>query len=292
MSTASWRWVAVLLAFSGAHVAEALGTQCTFTRKMEPHIMYASLSPDAGAKSLSECRSSCCTNATCTTYQWSDAPKTPPKCWIGDSDGTYVDSGGVVWEGASGKLDGAACDLAACTCDGVDLSSLAGRTYELPVGADGYAYMVSVCTEIPPARLPAGCSQYAQNPTAVRYKPMLPADCIQVRHARAAPLIFLGVSAQSLREKLHAFFKAAVLVCTRRVPNDRAEHPNSSIPPHAHSQIGSTCGPSGGAVSVRVPPTVRSAARTRVLFPWCAVFGRVVAGSRAQLAPMRPLGAP
>jgi hypothetical protein len=142
--------------------------------------MYASLSPDAGATSLSECRSRCCTNATCTTYQWSDAPKTPPKCWSGDSD-DYVDSEGVEWYGETGKLTyGAPCDLKSCTCDGVDLSSLAGKTYVTPVDADGYAYKVSICTEIPRASLPTGCVGYTTHAAAVRYQADSPLDCNQV----------------------------------------------------------------------------------------------------------------
>ena len=75
---------------------------------------------------------------------------------------------------------GAACDLASCTCDGVDLSGLKGKVYQLPTDAEGYAVMMSMCSEIPTAQLPAGCIQYAEHPTVVKYMANNPHDCIQI----------------------------------------------------------------------------------------------------------------
>jgi len=75
---------------------------------------------------------------------------------------------------------GSTCDLSTCECDGVSLSSLRGKTYHPPVDAEGYAYMISVCDEIPKDELPSGCQQYAEHPAVVKYKADNPADCIEI----------------------------------------------------------------------------------------------------------------
>ena len=74
----------------------------------------------------------------------------------------------------------AACDLASCTCDGVDLSGMKGKVYQAPTDAEGYAYKISMCSEIPTAQLPTGCKQYAEHPAVVKYKANNPADCIEI----------------------------------------------------------------------------------------------------------------
>jgi hypothetical protein len=75
---------------------------------------------------------------------------------------------------------GAACDLAACTCDGVDLSDLKGKVFQAPTDSEGYAFKISICGEIPNAQLPSGCQQYAEHPSVVKYKANNPADCIEI----------------------------------------------------------------------------------------------------------------
>jgi len=62
----------------------------------------------------------------------------------------------------------------------VSLSSLRGKTHHAPTDAEGYAYMLSVCGEIPKDELPSGCQQYAEHPAVVRYKGDNPADCIEI----------------------------------------------------------------------------------------------------------------
>jgi hypothetical protein len=63
---------------------------------------------------------------------------------------------------------GAKCDLASCTCGGVDLSSMKGKVYKAPQDAEGYAYSLSICGEIPKSALPSGCQQYAEHPSVVK----------------------------------------------------------------------------------------------------------------------------
>lgn len=75
---------------------------------------------------------------------------------------------------------GAKCDLASCTCGGVDLSSMKGKVYKAPQDAEGYAYSLSICGEIPKSALPSGCQQYAEHPSVVKYKNDNPADCIEI----------------------------------------------------------------------------------------------------------------
>eukprot|EP01048_Picozoa_sp_COSAG05_P019702 COSAG05_NODE_3159_length_2278_cov_8.291877_1_plen_263_part_00 len=73
------------------------------------------------------------------------------------------------------------CDLAKCTCDGVDLAGLKalGVVTSGP-DAEGYSYKVSICQEIPAASLPSGCQQYAEHPAIVKFKTDNPADCIEI----------------------------------------------------------------------------------------------------------------
>ena len=75
-----------------------------------------------------------------------------------------------------------ACDLATCTCDGVDLAALSGQIFDTPTSSDGYAYRLSMCTDIPKENLPAGCAfaHYGEHPSVVKYKVNQPSDCIEV----------------------------------------------------------------------------------------------------------------
>ena len=63
---------------------------------------------------------------------------------------------------------GAKCDLVKCNCGGVDLSGLKGKVYKAPTDAEGYAYSISICGEIPKTALPSGCQQYAEHPSVVK----------------------------------------------------------------------------------------------------------------------------
>ena len=84
----------------------------------------------------------------------------------------------------------AACDLASCTCDGVDLSGMKGKVYQAPTDAEGYAYKISMCSEIPTAQLPAGCQLPAagcKHSAVVKYKANNPADCIEIGSVGPCP---------------------------------------------------------------------------------------------------------
>ena len=63
---------------------------------------------------------------------------------------------------------GQACDLTKCECDGVNLSALKGKLFKAPADAEGYAYSLSICGEIPKASLPSGCQQYAEHPSVIK----------------------------------------------------------------------------------------------------------------------------
>ena len=75
---------------------------------------------------------------------------------------------------------GAPCDLKSCTCAGVDLSKFKGKVFKTPKDAEGYAYSLAMCGEIPKTSLPSGCQQYAEHPSVVKYKEDNPADCIEI----------------------------------------------------------------------------------------------------------------
>jgi hypothetical protein len=55
-----------------------------------------------------------------------------------------------------------------------------GKVYKAPTDAEGYAYSLAICGEIPKAELPSGCQQYAEHPSVVKYKGDNPADCIEI----------------------------------------------------------------------------------------------------------------
>jgi hypothetical protein len=55
-----------------------------------------------------------------------------------------------------------------------------GKVFQAPTDTEGYAYKISMCTEIPNAQLPSGCQQYAEHPSVVKYKANNPADCIEI----------------------------------------------------------------------------------------------------------------
>ena len=69
---------------------------------------------------------------------------------------------------AAAQAPGGKCDLVKCNCGGVDLSGLKGKVYKAPTDAEGYAYSISICGEIPKAALPSGCQQYAEHPSVVK----------------------------------------------------------------------------------------------------------------------------
>lgn len=84
---------------------------------------------------------------------------------------------------ANAQLPGgdAHCDLTTCTCGGVALGSLRiNKTVVAPTDAEGYAYLLAICGEIPEVSLPSGCQQYAEHPSVVKYKADNPADCIEI----------------------------------------------------------------------------------------------------------------
>lgn len=66
------------------------------------------------------------------------------------------------------SAQGAKCDLTKCMCGGVDLSSMMNKVFKAPQDAEGYAYSLSICGEIPKASLPSGCQQYAEHPSVVK----------------------------------------------------------------------------------------------------------------------------
>ena len=96
--------------------------------------------------------------------------------------------------------DWSACDLGKCTCDGVDLSALRNKLYRTHVnnsangGWDqpaGYVLLISICDEIPRAKLPSGCSinDWAEKSraSAVYYKSDDPSDCLVVGSTGPCP---------------------------------------------------------------------------------------------------------
>ena len=78
---------------------------------------------------------------------------------------------------APGQLS-ASCDLSTCTCAGVDMSALTSKVYQAPPDAEGYAYSIKMCGEIPKASLPSGCQQYAEHPSVVKVRPRHRACCL------------------------------------------------------------------------------------------------------------------
>ena len=53
--------------------------------------------------------------------------------------------------------------------------------YKAPTDAEGYAYSLAICGEIPKAELPSGCIwQDVYHPSVVKYKDDNPTDCIAI----------------------------------------------------------------------------------------------------------------
>ena len=158
--------------------------QCAFANQIDPYTMYNNSNGDSAAQSSDDCKSNCCGDPLCDVWQWSDDPMTPPNCWRGNSS-DYGDSGGVEWQGEQGKSAPApvpiACDLANCSCAGVDLSKFKGKVFRAPTDAEGYAYSITMCGEISKPALPSGCQQSRwEHPAVVKYKGDNPADCIEI----------------------------------------------------------------------------------------------------------------
>ena len=77
---------------------------------------------------------------------------------------------------------GPVCDLAACTCDGVDLALLQARgVLQTPLDT-GWAFKIAICSKIPPVSLPSGClsSETEGSAAVLKYKPDDPSQCVQV----------------------------------------------------------------------------------------------------------------
>ena len=74
----------------------------------------------------------------------------------------------IATQGVDAQGASAPCDLTKCMCAGVDLSSMMNKVYKAPQDAEGYAYSLSICGEIPKASLPSGCQQYAEHPSVVK----------------------------------------------------------------------------------------------------------------------------
>lgn len=67
-----------------------------------------------------------------------------------------------------------------CSCDGFDLSHAKGQVVRTGVDSEGYTFLFSICTEIPREALPQGCKDFADKPTALRYRHSDPSDCTQI----------------------------------------------------------------------------------------------------------------
>jgi hypothetical protein len=171
---------AALRAAALAWCGVSTGSACDFQYDIDPYTQYFGLNPDYSAYSPDDCLANCCADPSCDVWQYTDMPMGGvANCMHGVSY-DYGDSGGIVWSGGEGRQDKPSCDLSACECDGVSLSSLRGKTHHAPADAEGYAYMLSVCGEIPKDELPSGCQQYAEHPAVVKYKGDNPADCIEI----------------------------------------------------------------------------------------------------------------
>ena len=79
---------------------------------------------------------------------------------------------------------GPVCDLAACTCDTVDLTAQQQLgVVTTPTNTDGYIFMLSFCSDIPVDALPSGCqsaTDRSDHPAVVKYKANNASDCIEV----------------------------------------------------------------------------------------------------------------
>ena len=77
----------------------------------------------------------------------------------------------------------AACNTTACTCAGVDLSSVKGVHQSKAGKAGGMSVMLSLCGAIPKAQLPSGCTSLVTGPStvaAVYFDPSSPKNCTEI----------------------------------------------------------------------------------------------------------------
>ena len=72
------------------------------------------------------------------------------------------------------------CDVAACTCAGVNLKGMQHKLDKTTTAdTQGYSYMISICGDIPAKSLPEGCKD-AEHPAVVKYKMEDPTDCLEI----------------------------------------------------------------------------------------------------------------
>jgi hypothetical protein len=71
------------------------------------------------------------------------------------------------------------CDLAACMCDGVDLSKFKDKIVSA-TGIDGYNYTISICDDLPNHTVPSGCDRYDYHAAVVKWKAKDASDCIEI----------------------------------------------------------------------------------------------------------------
>ena len=92
---------------------------------------------------------------------------------------------------AVAQVDAQACVFTpggtTCMCAGVDMSALMGKVYQAPKDAEGYAYSIAMCSEIPKASLPSGCQQYAEHPSVVKVRARSPVPLRSSLSACAVP---------------------------------------------------------------------------------------------------------
>ena len=99
---AATRLVVVLVALH----ARPLASQCSFDSTIDPDKQMMGLVQDYNAYSLEVCKDNCCSDPSCTAYQFQQGFHGQMSCMRGADSKDLMDSGGMPWQGESGRGGG------------------------------------------------------------------------------------------------------------------------------------------------------------------------------------------
>ena len=94
---------AALRLLTAAAAITRTASQCDFDGDIDPDKQMMGLQQDYNAYSLDVCKDNCCTDTSCTAYQFQQGFHGQMSCMRGSDGGDLQDSGGMPWQGEAGK---------------------------------------------------------------------------------------------------------------------------------------------------------------------------------------------
>jgi hypothetical protein len=89
---------------TGSETITPTGSQdCDFDGDIDPNKQMMGLTQDYNAYSLDVCKGNCCSDSSCTAYQFQQGFHGQMSCMRGPKSDDLQDSGGMPWQGEAGK---------------------------------------------------------------------------------------------------------------------------------------------------------------------------------------------